>query len=75
MRRPFLAGNWKMHKTRAEAVDLARSLQELVGAEVSIVSVGADRANTIFRKGTVLEKLHSEGKYVALGMEDAIPLV
>jgi triosephosphate isomerase (TIM) len=26
MRQPFLAGNWKMHKTVAEAVDLAREI-------------------------------------------------
>ena len=26
MRQPFLAGNWKMHKTVAEATDLAREL-------------------------------------------------
>ncbi len=28
MRTPFIAGNWKMHKTRAEARDLATSLKE-----------------------------------------------
>ena len=27
MRRPFIAGNWKMHKTVAEAVDLAMALK------------------------------------------------
>ncbi len=31
MRKPFLAGNWKMHKTVPEAVALARSLVEKVG--------------------------------------------
>ena len=31
MRRPFLAGNWKMHKTVPEAVELARALVEEVG--------------------------------------------
>ncbi len=28
MRTPFIAGNWKMHKTRAEARDLASSLKD-----------------------------------------------
>ena len=28
MRRPFIAGNWKMHLTRAEAVSLARAIAE-----------------------------------------------
>jgi triosephosphate isomerase len=28
MRRPYIAGNWKMHKTRAEARELAAGLQE-----------------------------------------------
>ncbi len=32
-RKPFLAGNWKMHKTIAEAVELARDLAAAVGDE------------------------------------------
>jgi triosephosphate isomerase len=32
-RKPFLAGNWKMHKTIAEAVELAHGLANLVGDE------------------------------------------
>jgi triosephosphate isomerase (TIM) len=28
MRRPFIAGNWKMHKTAAEAIDLADGLKQ-----------------------------------------------
>ncbi|MCF7873108.1 MAG: triose-phosphate isomerase [Candidatus Omnitrophica bacterium] len=31
MRRPFIAGNWKMNKTAAEAADLASKLKENVG--------------------------------------------
>ncbi|MBN1486333.1 MAG: triose-phosphate isomerase [Anaerolineae bacterium] len=31
MRRPFIAGNWKMNKTVAEAVELAESLCEALG--------------------------------------------
>jgi triosephosphate isomerase len=30
-RKPFVAGNWKMHKTVAESVALAKELRELVG--------------------------------------------
>jgi triosephosphate isomerase len=40
MRTPLIAGNWKMHKTVAEAVELARSLVPLVdaveGVEVAV---------------------------------------
>jgi len=32
-RKPFLAGNWKMHKSRDEAVALATALRDLVGTE------------------------------------------
>ncbi len=32
-RRPFLAGNWKMHQTIAEAVELARGLADAIGNE------------------------------------------
>src|SRR5512136_1622964 len=31
MRRPFIAGNWKMHKTIGDAVDLVRRLVEVCG--------------------------------------------
>lgn len=39
MRRPIIAGNWKMNKTVAEAADLVRQLKALVGdiREVDIV--------------------------------------
>ena len=30
-RKPFVAGNWKMHKTVAEGVELVKALRELVG--------------------------------------------
>ncbi|HSH69402.1 MAG TPA: triose-phosphate isomerase [Deferrisomatales bacterium] len=40
MRTPLIAGNWKMHKTAAEAVDLVRTLVPLVdaveGVEVAV---------------------------------------
>ena len=28
---PLIAGNWKMHKTRAEAFDFAREVVEAIG--------------------------------------------
>ncbi|MHC4472444.1 MAG: triose-phosphate isomerase [Planctomycetota bacterium] len=48
VRRPFLAGNWKMHKTRAEAAELAGRLRELVGDV-------ADRDVAVFPPFTALE--------------------
>ena len=39
MRTPFMAGNWKMHKTVAEAVDLARALVERIPASVNRLMV------------------------------------
>ncbi|MCU0519621.1 MAG: triose-phosphate isomerase [Anaerolineae bacterium] len=38
MRRPFIAGNWKMHKTVAEAVDLAVALKAAL-ADVSTMDL------------------------------------
>lgn len=35
-RRPFIAGNWKMFKSRREARDTAEHLQELLGASLSV---------------------------------------
>lgn len=37
MRRPLIAGNWKMHTTRAEAVALARGIAELPTAGVDVL--------------------------------------
>ncbi len=36
MRRPFIAGNWKMNLTRDQAVSLARSLAERTGPESNV---------------------------------------
>jgi triosephosphate isomerase len=37
MRRPFIAGNWKMHTRRAEALDLARAVvRETAGAAAEV---------------------------------------
>jgi triosephosphate isomerase len=41
MRKPFIAGNWKLHKTITEAVDLASGLKEsLAGIESVELAVG-----------------------------------
>lgn len=36
MRRPMMAGNWKMNKTIAEAVDLAKAIRESVDSVASV---------------------------------------
>ncbi len=36
MRTPFVAGNWKMHKTQAEAVDLLAGLRKALHPEVKV---------------------------------------
>ena len=36
MRKPMMAGNWKMNKTPTEAADLARALASAVGNESAI---------------------------------------
>jgi triosephosphate isomerase len=51
-RRPFLAGNWKMHKTIAEAVDLAHGLAVAVGNE-------AERDVAVFPTMTALPAVQS----------------
>ena len=35
MRKPIVAGNWKMHKTAAEAVDLAQAIAPLVAPSLT----------------------------------------
>lgn len=39
MRKPIIAGNWKMHKTTAEAVRLAKQLKVLVSDDVRSIDV------------------------------------
>lgn len=39
MRRPFIAGNWKMHLTRAEAVALAKGIVERLATDAVEVAV------------------------------------
>ena len=35
-RRKFICGNWKMHKTSAEAVQLVRELQQKVATQAQV---------------------------------------
>jgi triosephosphate isomerase len=67
-RRPLLAGNWKMYKTRAEARELATGLREAVGALT-------DRDVAVFPPltalSTVLETL--EGSPIAVGGQAGHP--
>ena len=39
MRKPIVAGNWKMHKTVHEAVDLAQTIAQLVGQSLATCEV------------------------------------
>ncbi|WBL36209.1 triose-phosphate isomerase [Tepidiforma flava] len=39
MRRPFIAGNWKMHTTESEAVALARAVAERAAVAAADVAV------------------------------------
>ncbi len=69
MRRPFIAGNWKMHKTTREAYDLAielvtglRALRELDVALcppfVSLTTVKSAIANTMLKLGA--QNMHDQ---------------
>ncbi len=66
MRTPFLAGNWKMHKTHAEALELASALKASVGT-------AADRTVAIFPPSTALAAVASElsGTTIVVGAQDA----
>ena len=63
-RRPFLAGNWKMHKSRAEALELASGLRHLVGGET-------ERDVAVFPPLTVLEAVRRtlEGSAIRVGAQ------
>jgi triosephosphate isomerase len=62
MRRPIIVGNWKMHKTTAEAVDLVKALRSAV-ADVAEVDIGVAPAFTAL--GTVAEALRGSAIFVA----------
>ena len=64
LRRVMIAGNWKMHKTVSEAVELARDLVEMTaGVECEVV---------IFPPFTALENVAEaiDGKHIGYGGQD-----
>ncbi len=65
MRRPLIAGNWKMYKTSAEAVDFVKKF-------LTLVSGVADRDVMIAPAFTALEALAAalKGTEVGLGAQD-----
>ncbi len=64
-RRPLMAGNWKMHKTVSEAVDLARKLKEALPA-------APDREALVCPPFTALTAVAAvlKGSAVALGAQN-----
>jgi triosephosphate isomerase (TIM) len=64
MRRPYLAGNWKMHKSRSEAVQTARDILEQMG--------GTDRKVMIAPPFTALSAVAEqiEGSSLLLGAQN-----
>ncbi|ADL11873.1 triose-phosphate isomerase [Acetohalobium arabaticum] len=65
MRQPFIAGNWKMHKTNQEAVEMVEELVDLVG-DIGDVDIA------ICAPATALAPLSevTAGTNIALGAED-----
>lgn len=65
MRQPFIAGNWKMHKTNQEAVEMVEELVDLVG-DIDDVDIA------ICAPATALAPLSkvTAGTNVSLGAED-----
>jgi triosephosphate isomerase len=63
-RRPFLAGNWKMHGTRADAARLARQTREIIGDE-------RERDVAVFPPFTALAAVREalEGSPIRLGAQ------
>ena len=59
MRKPFIAGNWKMHKTIKEAVELANSLKDGLASETKKVMIAPpftalSAVNEIIRDSKIL---------------------
>jgi len=52
-RRPFIAGNWKMHKTGPEAAETAEQLADLVGVVVGVLLTHDDQVGLF-----VFDNLH-----------------
>ncbi|MCU0724896.1 MAG: triose-phosphate isomerase [Planctomycetes bacterium] len=69
-RRPFLAGNWKMHGTREEAARLARELRGIIGGET-------ERDVAVFPPFTALAAVREalEGSPIGLGAQNCHPEV
>lgn len=65
MRKPFIAGNWKMHKTIAEAVALVQALRPLV-ADVTNVDIAVCPPFTALQ--AVTQAL--EGSNIAVGAQN-----
>ena len=68
MRRPIIVGNWKMHKTTAEAVALVKDLRSSV-AQVDDVDIGVAPPYTALM--VVAEALHGSTIFVS-GAEHAL---
>ena len=66
MRRPLIAGNWKMYKTAEEAVELIEALKPLVA------DVCADRGVVVCPTSTILTAVRDaiEGSPIALGAQN-----
>lgn len=65
MRKPIIAGNWKMNKLVDEAVDLARALKPLVADVTSVDMVVCPVFTALEAVGRVLE-----GSNIALGAQN-----
>ena len=65
MRQPIVAANWKMHKTAAEAADLARAVRASVGAASRAEVVLCPPFTALHAVASVLE-----GGSIALGAQD-----
>lgn len=82
-RRPIIAGNWKMYKTRAEAADLAKKVAERVGKQTDVEVVlcppytSLDAVAQAIQGTTVslgAQNCHWEGQGAFTG-EEAIPML
>ncbi len=65
MRRPFIAGNWKMHKTVAEATALAEALRAML-ADVETMDLA------VCPPATALDAVHRvlDGSHIAVGAQN-----
>ena len=64
LRRPLVAGNWKLHKTVSEAIDLAK--------DIVIQTSGATNEIVVFPPFTALESVADaiDGKHIGYGAQD-----